>query len=131
MGRLELKVILNTGRSLKQGETKEAKTSRAYFEATAVCEMDPQDMEKLRLKEGDPVLVKTQYGEVIVAAKKSLDAPHVGIIFIPLGPWASMVVNPKTNHTGMPSFKGIPATISPLPGAKILDVKEIVEAMIK
>lgn len=131
MKKLNLNVILNTGRSLRQGELKDAKTSKAYFEAVAICEIDPQDMEKLKIKEGEPVLVKTKHGEVVVAAKKSSQAPHLGVIFIPLGPWANKLVDPRSEHTGMPLFKGIPATIASAPSAKIPNAREVIEQMIK
>jgi formylmethanofuran dehydrogenase subunit D len=62
-----------------------------------------------------------------VKALKSLRAPHQGIIYIPYGPWANVVVNPETNGIGMPSFKGIPAEVEPAPDKSILSLTELLK----
>ncbi|HDJ04797.1 MAG TPA: molybdopterin dinucleotide-binding protein [Candidatus Bathyarchaeota archaeon] len=112
MGRL--KVSLLTGRTVNQGKWKEfGKFSREYMESVAVCEMDPQDMKELGLKEGRNVRVTTRFGCIVVKAEKSKRGPHPGTVFIPYGPWANIVVNPETDGTGMPSLKGIEATVEP------------------
>ncbi|MHA1578372.1 MAG: molybdopterin dinucleotide binding domain-containing protein [Candidatus Freyarchaeota archaeon] len=121
-----LKAILVTGRSLKQGVAIESdKAGDTYASACGKCLMDPQDMKKLKILSGNTVLVKTDYGEVVVRAEKSPDAPHEGIVFIPMGPWANQVVNPYTDSTGMPSFKGVEATIKPAPGKTVLSALEL------
>lgn len=117
-----LEVILNTGRSIRQGEAMEGKTHHGYQEAVAVCEMDPADMDKIRIKEGDNVKIKTKYGAVIVKATESHQAPHEGIVFMPMGPWASVVIDPNTDSTGMPSLKNIKAVITPASDEKVLDI---------
>jgi len=109
-----LKVTLLTGRTLRQGQGKEyGKLSERYWKSVAICEIDPDDLKKMGIKENSPVKITTDYGSVVVRAVKSLRAPHTGRVFIPYGPWASVVVNPKTHGTGMPSFKGINAIIEP------------------
>ncbi|ATZ60852.2 MAG: molybdopterin dinucleotide binding domain-containing protein [Methanosarcinales archaeon Met12] len=106
-----MEFILSTGRSIWQGEGIEAGCdSELYFDACARVEMDPDDMERLGLKENDAVKVKTRYGEVVVYAKTSTQAPHRGLIFMPFGTWANVVVQPSTECTGMPNCKCIPAT---------------------
>ena len=117
-----LKVSLLTGRTIRQGQGKEyGKLSERYWKSVAICEIDPEDMKHLGLKEGQNIKITTDYGSVIVRAVKSLRAPHQGAVFVPYGPWINVVVNPKTHGTGMPSFKGIPVTITPAPGQKVLD----------
>jgi len=109
-----LKVLLLTGRTLRQGQGKEyGKLSERYWKSVAICEIDPDDLKKLGLKENSPVKITTDYGSVVVRAVKSLRAPHSGRVFVPYGPWASIIVNPKTHGTGMPSFKGVEARIEP------------------
>lgn len=109
-----LKVLLLTGRTLRQGQGKEyGKLSDRYWKSVAVCEIDPDDFKKLGIKDNSPIKIVTSYGSVVVRAVKSLRAPHQGRVFVPYGPWASVIVNPKTDGTGMPSFKGIEATIEP------------------
>ncbi len=124
-----LKVLLLTGRTLRQGQGKEyGKLSERYWRNVAVCEIDPEDLKKLDLKDSGPVKITTNYGTVVVRAVKSLRAPHVGKVFVPYGPWASAIVNPKTDGTGMPSFKGIQAIIEPAGSEqKVLTLQELLQ----
>ncbi|MEM3673212.1 MAG: molybdopterin dinucleotide binding domain-containing protein [Candidatus Bathyarchaeia archaeon] len=126
--RHKLKVTLVTGRTIEQGVGKErGKISKEYMESVSVCHMDPEDLKKLKVKDGTNVLVSTSYGSVVVKALKSLRAPHPGIIYIPYGPWANVVVNPETNGIGTPSFKGIPAEVEPAPDKPILSLTELLK----
>ena len=124
-----LKVMLLTGRTLRQGQGKEyGKFSERYWKSVAICEIDPDDLKKLGIAEGNPVKIMTDYGSVVVRAIKSLRGPHVERAFVPYGPWASVIVNPKTDGTGMPSFKGIRATIEPAPTSeKVLTMPELLQ----
>jgi len=125
-----IKVILLTGRTLYQGTDMEAKgkTSREYWEAAAQVRMDPEDMARIGVKEGDPVRFSTAYGSVVVRAVKSAEAPHPGVVFIPYGPWANMVTNPTTHSTGMPSYKGVDAFVEPAPDERVLELRELLRA---
>jgi formylmethanofuran dehydrogenase subunit D len=126
---MNLEVTLITGRTISQGEAMEiGKESESYTRAAAICEMDPVDMEKLGVKEGDIVRVSTEVGEVLLWAAKSDQAPHEGVIFIPLGPWANAITNPGTDSTGMPSFKGMRAKVEPAEG-KVLDARELIKEL--
>ncbi|MFQ5800841.1 MAG: molybdopterin dinucleotide binding domain-containing protein [Candidatus Hydrothermarchaeales archaeon] len=120
-----MKATLITGRTIKQGMVIESKDSEMYTESVAICELDPDDMEKLGVEEGDTVRVKTETGSVHVRAVRSAQAPHKGIIFMPLGPWANMVTSAETDSVGMPSFKGIPAEISLAKDRKVLTYPEL------
>ncbi len=121
----KLKVTLLTGRTIDQGVGKElCKSSEEYIKSVSVCYMDPQDMKKIGVKEKTNVLVSTRFGSVIVKAHKSLRAPHPGVVFIPYGPWANVVVDPETHGIGMPSFKGIPAEVEPT-DKPVLSLKEL------
>ncbi len=122
-----LKVILTTGRTIAQGEAKETgKAGDEYTNSAGICELDPTDMKKLKAKEGDSLKVTTSAGDIVLKAVKSKQTPHVGLIFIPLGPWANAVVDPDTTSTGMPSFKGIPAEIELAKDEKVLGARELV-----
>ena len=109
----KLDVIINTGTSIIQAfyEKKGSTLKDEYRQSTAVAFMDPRDMEKLHLKSKDKIDVKTKWGEVTLYVKKSHDAPHENMIFIPRGPWANIVVNPETYCCNIPTYKGIKATI--------------------
>ena len=126
-----IKVILITGRSLDQGISKElGKFSKEYMEKVAICELDPEDLKSLGISPGQNVKVKTKYGEVIIKAIESTQAPHKGIAFIPYGPWASILMPPATESTGMPSLKGVEATIEPATDEEILDPKKLIKMIV-
>jgi len=131
-GKPKLKVTLLTGRTIEQGAGKErGKSSKEYVESVSVCFMDPEDMKKLGVKDGVNVQVSTAFGSVVVKAKKSLRAPHPGVIFIPYGLWANVVVDPETHGIGMPSFKGIPATVEPAPEKSVLGLEELLKTVFR
>ena len=124
----KLQVTLLTGRTIEQGVGKErGKTSKDYVESVSVCYMDPDVLKKLGVKEKTNVQVSTDYGSVVVKALKSLRSPHLGVIFIPYGPWANVVVNPETHSIGMPSLKGIPADVEPAPDKPLLGLEELLK----
>ncbi|MEM2263409.1 MAG: molybdopterin dinucleotide binding domain-containing protein [Candidatus Bathyarchaeia archaeon] len=128
MEKPKLRVTLLTGRTIEQGVGKElGKISKEYVESVSVCFIDPEDMKKIGIKDGVNVQVSTDYGSVVVKAKKSLRAPHPGVIYIPYGPWANVVVNPETHGIGMPSFKGVPATVEPAPERQVLRLEELLK----
>ncbi|MEM0202677.1 MAG: molybdopterin dinucleotide binding domain-containing protein [Archaeoglobaceae archaeon] len=119
-------VELITGRTLDQGATVEEKLSEEYFNAVNYIELSEEDFKQLALKEGDRVKVVTDFGEVVVFAKKS-DLPK-GIAFIPMGPYANAVIDPATDGTGMPQFKGIKAKVERTE-EKVKTIKELLEAI--
>jgi len=122
----KLKVSLLTGRTIDQGRGKECgKLSKEYLESVVICQMDPNDMKFLGVKENTNVKVITDFGSVVLKAVKSARAPHSKVVFVPYGPWASLIMNPKTHGTGMPSLKGIPAEIEPAPNEKVLSLQNI------
>jgi formylmethanofuran dehydrogenase subunit D len=124
----KLNVVLVTGRTIEQGVGKErGKSTRDYVESVSVCYMDPEDMKKLGVKDGVNVQVSTAFGSVVVKAKKSLRVPHPGLIYIPYGPWANVVVDPETHGIGMPTLKGVPATVEPAPDKHILSLEELIK----
>jgi len=120
--------LLLTGRTIYQGVAKEkGKLSEEYLNSVAICEIAPKDMELMNIKENRNVRVTTMFGSVIVKAVKSMRAPHPKMIFMPYGPWASLVMSSKTDGTGMPSLKGVPAKIESAPKEKILNVYELLK----
>ena len=121
-----LSVTLLTGRTIEQGVGKErGKASKEYAESVAVCFIDPQDMKKLKIKEGVNVEVSTSQGSVVLKSIKSRRGPHPGIVFVPYGPWANVIVDSGTDSIGMPSLKGIPAEIESTPEKPVLDLRQL------
>ncbi len=118
-----MRVTLITGRTVDQGTGKEyGKLSETYRESVAVCEIDPKDMSEFGIKDNQNVKVTTDFGSVVLRAMTSIRGPHPKIVYIPYGPWANIIVNPRTHGTGMPTLKGIPAEIELSPIEKVLDV---------
>jgi formylmethanofuran dehydrogenase subunit D len=121
-----LHVTLLTGRTIDQGAAKEhGKFSEDYMKNVTVCFVDPEDLKRLNIKYDTNVCVSTQFGSVVLRALKSQRGPHPGVIFIPYGPWANVIVNPVTDDIGMPSFKGISAEIEPDPQKVVLGLHEL------
>jgi len=128
----KLKVSLLTGRTVDQGKEKEyGKLSEEYQQSVAICQIDPDDMKLLGIRENSNVKVITDFGSVVLKAVKSARAPHPKVIFIPYGPWASIVMNPKTHGTGMPSLKGLTAEIEPSPQERVLDLTNLLREHFK
>ncbi len=124
---MSVEVEIISGRTLEQGATVEEKLTEEYFNAVNYCELSEDDFNALGLSEGDRVKVKTEFGEVVVYAVKSKDLQK-GMAFIPMGPYANMIIDPSTDGTGMPQFKGIKGTVEKT-DEKVLTVKELVEVM--
>lgn len=124
-----LNVTLLTGRTLRQGQGKEyGKLSERYWKSVAICEVDPEDLNRMGIKDGKPVRITTKHGSVAVLAVKSLRGPHAGKVFVPYGPWASVIVDSETHGTGMPSFKGTQAVVEPAAyEEKVLTLQELLQ----
>ena len=120
-----LEVVLLTGRTRRQGVGLEAgKLGEIYHEATTQVRLDPGDLEKLKVESGDTVEVATEYGSVVLRAVIA-PRPSEGIAFIPYGPWANCLISGDTDSTGMPTMKGLKATITPAPDKEVLTIHEL------
>lgn len=120
-----MEVILNTGRTVDQGVTMErGKTSPEYFEKVAVAFLHPEDARTLGVEEGQAVRITTEFGSVVVRCL--LGNTERGAVFVPMGPWANLLTSPLTEGTGMPSLKGLRATIAGAPGEKPTTLEELV-----
>jgi formylmethanofuran dehydrogenase subunit D len=122
----KLQVVLLTGRTIEQGVGREfGKSSEEYAESVSVCFIDSEDFHALGIKEDSNVFISTAFGSVILRAVKSPRGPHKGVVFVPYGPWANVVVDPSTDSIGMPSLKGIPAEIEAAQEKRVLTLKEL------
>jgi len=121
-----IEVTVISGRSLSQARSRElGKFSEEYSRSVAVCELDPDDVKELGPLDGENVRVKTESGEVILRAVVSRQAPHRHVAFIPYGAWASMLFGTTTHTSGMPTLKGVKATVERAAEAKIATLREI------
>lgn len=98
--------ILITGRTREQADgLHKGKNSQAYREATALVEMCTEDMARLAIEEGQIVRLKTASNQVEVPVRTG--ALPSGMVFIPMGPVANLLIDTETEGTGMPAFKGL------------------------
>jgi formylmethanofuran dehydrogenase subunit D len=124
MSSIEVTVI--SGRSLSQARSRElGKFSEEYFRSVAICELDPDDMSELGVLEDECVRVKTEFGQVILRATASRQAPHKRVVFIPYGAWASMLFGTSTHTSGMPTLKGVHAILERAPHERVATLEEI------
>jgi len=124
-----LEILILTGRTINQGCGKEiGKASKEYVESVAVCEMNEKDMENLRIRDGDRVKVTTEFGSVILTAKKSRRIRSPGTAFIPYGPWANYIMGSSTDGTGMPLLKGVPAHVEPTE-EKVSTIRDLIDSI--
>ena len=123
-------LILLTGRTIQQGVALEGdKTTMESVRAAAICVFDKDDFKKLNIIPGTPVKVTTDFGEVIVFSTVSEEGPHPGIIFIPMGPWANQLVNPDSQSSGTPTFKGMKAKVEVVKNGKVLMALELMKTL--
>jgi len=123
-------LILLTGRTIQQGVALEGdKTTMESVRAAAICVFDREDFKKLNIFSGTPIKVTTDFGEVIVYSAVSEEGPHPGIIFIPMGPWANQLVNPDSQSSGTPTFKGMKAKVEVIKNGKVLKALELMKTL--
>jgi formylmethanofuran dehydrogenase subunit D len=107
------KFILITGRTTKQGAAlHKGKDSDEYRQATGFVEMNRADRERLGVEEGRSVRVHTAFGETELELREGELPP--GIVFVPIGPAANMLIGVETRGTGMPDSKGLEVEVEPL-----------------
>lgn len=126
-----IQVNLITARTVAQGRALEgSKHSDEYTRAAGIVELDPEDIKSLKIYTGTVVKVTTAFGSVNVRAVISQNAPHPGIAHIPMGPWGNHILTVDTYSVGMPSFKGVEATIETAdPGEKVLSALELMHEL--
>lgn len=122
-----MNVILNTGRTVWQGQAIESgKDLQMYVDAAAICHMNPEMMEKLGIKAGDNIEVVSNFGDVVVKVVTTNETLPPGMIYIPMGPWANRVIDPDTDSTATPRFKNIPVEIAPT-SEEVLDMPTLMK----
>ena len=122
-------VNLISGRTIQQGVSMEAgKEKEDYMKSCGIIELDAADIAALGIWKNSNVRVTSDFGSVVVKAIEATQGPHPGLAWIPMGPWANMVVSTNTYSTGMPTFKGTRVTVEPAEDEKVLNSIELVLA---
>lgn len=100
--------ILIPGRTSKQGTTlNEGKYTDGYKNEINVLKMNPDDMSKLALADGDTVRMWNDFGSVTVPVASGKDELPPGLLFISYGDKSSRLMPGETHGTGMPDSKGL------------------------
>jgi len=110
----KMSLILISGRSTKQGVgISTGKDHPEYREATNVIELNPSDMERSGLSDGELVRVQSRFGIVDVSCRRS-DIPE-GMAFMAFGSPCNRLVGEETYASGMPDSKHLNVEIMTLP----------------
>ena len=101
--------ILIPGRTSRQGcGISEGKFGDTYLNATTVLQVAADDMQRLAIRDGDRVRLRSEFGcvevSVVSAGKEELPS---GMLFIPYGDVSSRLMGADTHVTGMPTSKGL------------------------
>ncbi len=99
--------ILIPGRTSKQGTTlNEGKYTDGYKVEIETLKMNPEDMKRLSLENGDFVRMWNETGEVTVPCQSGKDELPPGLLFISYGNISCQLMDSDTHGTGMPMSKG-------------------------
>jgi formylmethanofuran dehydrogenase subunit D len=124
----EAKLRIVTYRDIFQDSAKVSSLfGEDYEKLSAVIRLDPKDISKLAIKEGDTLLLKNALGNVVVKALSSgYEKPHQGTAYMVNSPWSNALVPEDTGGTGVPEFKDFEVLACSAKGAKITGIREII-----
>jgi formylmethanofuran dehydrogenase subunit D len=107
--------ILIPGRTSRHGTSlNEGKYSDTYQSEINTLLMNPRDMARLELVEGDRVRMWNRVGEVVVSVKSGKDELPPGLLFITYGDISSRLMGAETHGSGMPDSKGLDVLVEKL-----------------
>ncbi len=107
-----LPLTLITGRTTTQGKAvHKGKGSAEYDAEVRTVEMNAADLAARGIADGDPVRLRSRFGEARLRAKKG-DIPP-GLVFVAYGYPINQVVGGDTQGTGMPDSKGLDVEVEP------------------
>ena len=108
--------ILIPGRTSKQGcGISEGKFKENYQSEINALQVNPDDMERLGLKDGDRVRVTSEWGQIEIGIIPSpKDELPAGLLFMAYGDMSSRLMGGDTHGSGMPTSKGLDVTLETL-----------------
>lgn len=111
--------ILIPGRTSKQGTTlNEGKYTEGYQTEINTLKMNPDDMERLGIAEGEEVRMWNEHGSVVVPCSTGKDELPPRVLFISYGDKSSQLMPGETHGSGMPDSKGLDVHIEKLSASK-------------
>lgn len=122
-----MKLLMTSGRTIKQGEQLYYKDQPSYTEQTSLCYINPMDLVRIGVLGGDLVRIKSIAGETVFKTVSTTDVSR-GMVFIPCGPHANFILHSETHGTGAPDYKWLDVEVTRAkPGDRILSAWEILE----
>ena len=119
----EIEVAVVAVRDIFQDEAgRKSLFSEEYRILSALITLDKQDMASLAIKDGDRLLVKSEAGSIVVAARASKDdvrEAHPGLAFMALSPWYSQLATEAQCESN-----SVKATLAPT-AAAVTEISEI------
>ena len=108
--------ILIPGRTSKQGAgISEGKFKENYQSEINALQVNPDDMQRLGLQDGDRVRLTSENGQIEIQIKESpKDELPAGLLFLAYGNMSSQLMGGDTHGSGMPTSKGIDVTLEPV-----------------
>jgi formylmethanofuran dehydrogenase subunit D len=108
--------MLIPGRTSKQGTAlNEGKYTENYKTEINTLKMNPADMERLQIQEGETVRMWNEYGSVAVPCESGKDELPEGLLFISYGDISSQLMHGETHGSGMPDSKCFDVHIEKIP----------------
>jgi formylmethanofuran dehydrogenase subunit D len=109
--------ILIPGRTSRQGTSlNEGKYSEEYQQEINTLLMNPGDMQRLGVADGDRVRMWNTMGEVVVWVKSGKEELPPGLLFISYGDMSSRLMGGETHGSGMPDSKGLDVWVEKVGG---------------
>jgi formylmethanofuran dehydrogenase subunit D len=116
-----------SGRTLSQGASCEQKMSTDFLRAVSICHLSEENYRLLDLCEGKNVLLKNEFGEAVLTPKIDAGLPN-DMVFIPMGPWANILVGKDTGGCGTPQFKGLEVDVAAT-NSPVLNIRELFQPL--
>ena len=121
-----MKMLMNSGRTYRQGEQLYYKETPEYSEQTSFCFIHPLDLLKLGIEGGENVEIETATGKTCFRTVSCGDVVP-GEVFLPCGPYANFILPATTHSTGAPDFKTLDVDVRPTT-SKPLTAWDLLEA---
>lgn len=119
---------LITGRSRVQAAVMESsgKFSKEYEKHVALVYMNPDDIRRLGLNGFAKII--SDSGSVVLPVKSDNSVPK-GVVFIPLGPWANLLISSYTSSIGMPSYKFVKVSVEAVRDEDLTRLEDIISSV--
>ncbi len=123
----EIKLRVVTCRNVFQNTAQEtSRFGEDYERLSAVIMLDPKDITRLSIKDGETVALRNGHGKVVVKAQRSgQEDAHSGIAYMLNSPWSNALVPVPDTGKGVPKYKDFEVTVQGSKGEKVTGIKQL------